>query len=261
MKKLLIFLSASLLVFVASCSEETIEPQPLTEDLKTSANGYWDQFLSIHVTTHWDDDIIFFLMGTGGNITVDWGDGTRESIYVGEEYVGLDHDFNREEEDTTDFAIRISGDLKAITTFNYYYDGLVVNEMHFGGLTNLKELDMGVLQDGPPVINLSKNKLIERVLLPGVQRLQDLILPTSNKIQAIDISGTNELSTADADRIIARVHDSVVKSPRTGYFNLPASWAQEEDDPTMIGPPSSYSMNKLRKLKRKYGWNIFPYVK
>lgn len=261
MKKLFQFLCASVLVVAAGCADESIEPQPLSEDMKTSANGYWDQFLSIHITTNFEDYVTFHLDGTGGDITVDWGDGSSETSYVGPDYVTFTHDYNTDEETPHDFAIRVSGDIKTITGFNFYYASLYVNEVHFGGLTNLKSLSMGVLSYGPTEINLSKNKVIESVVLPGVQRLQNLILPVSNKIRVIDISGYNELPTAVVDRVIARVHDSVVNSPRSGYFNIPASWAQEEDDPSMVGPPSSYSINKLRKLKRKYGWKIFPDVK
>jgi hypothetical protein len=258
MKKLLKLLSASLLLLLASCSDEQIEPQPLTEDLRTSANGYWDQSFSI---TNFEDNIYFHISGTGGDITVDWGDGSSTSGYVSENYLTFEHDYNTDEENPQDFAIIISGDIETITGFNFFYASLYVNEMHFGGLTNLKDLSMGMLGYSPREINLSKNKLIEFVILPGVQRLENLILPSTHKIRGIDIAGSNQLSTAAVDRIIARVHDSVVKSPRTGFFGLTASWAQEEDDMSMVGPPSTYSINKLRKLKKKYGWNILPEVK
>lgn len=261
MKKLLKLVFAGLLLSVASCTEERVEPQPLTEDLKTTANGYWDQYFSIHIATNYEDDVsYFFLTGTGGNITVDWGDGSRERVYVGEEYVGLEHDYNREEDNPGTFVIRISGDIKTIDQVEWHYQGFYINSMHFGGLTNLKHLRMGELGHGPPVINLSKNKLVETVDVGGVQRLADLILPTSNKIRMLDISGWNELSTADVDRIIARVHDSVVNSPRSGYVNLPFMWGQDEDDYSLIGPPSSYSLTKLRKLRDRYGWGIYPEI-
>jgi hypothetical protein len=261
MKKLLRPLIAGLLLLTASCSDENIEPRPLTDDLKTSANGHWDEYFSIYVVTHWDDDFSLFLIGTGGNLTVDWGDGSSESFYVGEEYVSVEHDFNRAEEDPGEFAITISGDLHSIKGVDYFYDGIDVREMHFGGLINLTNLNMGIIQSGPPVINLSENSMIERIILPGVQRMEELILPSVNKIRAIDISGTNSLNTADVDRIIARVHDSVVKSPRSGFFSLPVSWAQEENDQSLLGPPSRHSYNKLRKLQKKYGWSIYPGVK
>lgn len=261
MKKLFKFVCACILVVAAGCADENIEPQPLTEDLKTSAKGYWDQFLSIHITTNFEDYVTFHLNGTGGEITVDWGDGTSQTAYVGSYDVTFTHDYNTDEETLQDFAIRVSGDIKTITGFNFYYASLYVDEVHFGGLTNLRSLSMGVLGYGPREINLSKNKLIEDVMLPGVQRLENLILPVTNKIRILDISGYNELPPAVVDRAIARVYDSVVKSPRTGYVNIPASWSQEEDDPSMVGPPSPYSINKLRKLKKKYGWTIFPDVK
>jgi hypothetical protein len=261
MKKLLTFFYASLLLSIVSCSDEKIEPQPLTEDLKTSANGYWDQDFSIHITTNYEDNISFRLSGTGGEITVDWGDGSSESKYVGEDELTFEHIFDRDEENPESFAITVSGDIETITGFNFFYAGLYVDEIHFGGLTNLNDLSMGVLANGPREIDLSQNKLIQNVILPGVQRLENLILPASNKIRGIDIAGTNQLSTANVDHIIARVHDSVVRSPRTGFFGLPASWAQEEGDMSMAGPPSSNSINKLRKLKRKYGWNIYPEVR
>ncbi|HEY0740836.1 MAG TPA: hypothetical protein VGD40_05205 [Chryseosolibacter sp.] len=261
MKTLFKLLCASILLAAAGCSDENVEPLPLTEDVKTSATGYWDQFLSIDITTNFEDYVTFHLNGTGGEITVDWGDGASETAYVGPYDVTFTHDYNTDEETLQDFAIRVSGDIKTIREFNFYYASLYVNEVYFGGLTNLKTLSMGVLGYGPREINLSNNKLIESVVLPGIQHLENLILPVSNKIRTLDISGYNELSTAVVDRVIARVYDSVVRSPRTGHVNLPASWSQDDDDRSMVGPPSPYSVNKLRKLKRKYGWTIFPEVK
>lgn len=259
MKTILKFFAAGILIIAASCAEENIEPLP-THDIRTRANGYWDQFLSIHLSTNFEEEITFYMYGTGGEMTVDWGDGSRETFFVDDNYTSFHHAYNPEE-GGQDFAIRVSGDLSTIIGFDFFYSSLYVNEMHFGGLTNLRYLSMGMLAEGPPVINLSKNKSIESVILPAIQRLENLILPASNKIRAIDISGTNVLPTSVVDRVIARVHDSVVKSPRDGFFILPVSWAHEEGDLSMVGPPSSYSLNKLRKLRKKYGWNITPNIK
>jgi hypothetical protein len=256
MKKILCF---SFLLVVAGCVEEKVEPR-LEEDLKTSASAYRDQFLTIQITTNYEDDMVFYLEGLGGDVSVDWGDGTTEDFVIGEGYVTLEHDFNREEENPEDFTIRVSGDIKTITAMDWFYDGFYITDIHFGGLTNLKRLSMGILQHGPSVINLSRNRLLESLTLTGIQPLENVIMPATNKIRSIDIAGTNKLPVSVVDRIIARVHDSVVISPRSGHFSLPISWAQEEGDMTMVGPPSSYSINKLRKLRDRYGWGIYPDV-
>jgi hypothetical protein len=67
------------------------------------------------------------------------------------------------------------------------------------------------------------------------------------------------MTTAAVDRVIARVHDSVVNSPRQGIFAFGALWGQGEEG-DVVGPPSSYSINKLRKLRDVYGWTIYPEI-
>jgi hypothetical protein len=117
--------------------------------------------------------------------------------------------------------------------------------------------------DSPEIINLSRNRKLERVVLTLLRGTKDILLPSTNAITHIevtdikDMSG-NALSTAVVDRIVSRIYDSVKNSPLTGFFDLKADVVQSNNDPTMVGSPSSYTFNKLRTLRDAYGWSISP---
>jgi hypothetical protein len=75
-----LFLSLVLLTLFSRCSqEEIVEPTSLTEDARTSANYYEDQFLTLYVAYMYNYHTLnFYLTGNGGKVSVNWGDGTIE---------------------------------------------------------------------------------------------------------------------------------------------------------------------------------------
>lgn len=261
MKKFNLLALLLLSVILLQCSDEIVEPQILDDDVKTSATLYEDQYFTLAITTvkthpaePLPEEVYFYLEGSGGKVSINWGDGTIEKFAVGASTLTLRHQYDR----VKNYTIKISGDIKTITSFRMNYLSTKINDIHFGGLVNLQEVGMNLLSVAPEVFNLSRNRNIETVVLAGLQSMKDVLLPSTNKLRQVDISGENLMTTAAVDRVIARVHDSVVKTPRQGVFVLSASWAQEEGDNTMVGPPSSYSINKLRKLRDVYNWTINP---
>ena len=247
-------LTAFVMFIAASCNDELVEPAQATEDEQTSATRWEDQFITMKITTNFDTDIEFYLSGSSGTVSVDWGDGSIQSYTLSSQYTNFYHQYPAEQ----DYTINISGNIKMVRSFDMSYEGLKFNHFHFGGLTNLEDVNFNLFQYGPPVINLSQNKALKSVNLVGIQGIQDLVLASANVITHIDLAGENSMSTSVVDRVIARIHDSVINNPRAGFFNLSKSWVQEEGDNSMIGPPSGYSINKLRKLRDSYGWTVAP---
>lgn len=249
-------LTICLVMILYGCTtEEEINPVTLETDLQTSANLYEDQFLTFKITTNFDQGFKFYLSGNGGKVSINWGDGTIEKRVIDGGYVMFDHVYSREK----NYTITIAGDLQTITAIDMAYREAFINQIHFGGLTNLEQVNFNLIKIVGPV-NFSRNKKLKSITLSGVQGMTDVVLSTSNIIDYIDVSGDNSLSTASVDRIVARIHDSVINNPRTGFMNLKATWYQEEDNYSMVGPPSSYSINKVRKLQNVYGWTITPNV-
>lgn len=255
MKNKIAFLPLTvLLLLLFQCSDERIEPT-LTEDLKTSANAYADQFLTIGVTKTADHSTIeFWLSGNEGEMSINWGDGTiQKNVSVANEYVSFWHHYD----DNKNYSIVISGEISQITEIILEDQNMKINSIHLGGLPKLRTLVLDNLPNGPQVLNLSRNRSIEYLKTSRTSTISDIILPTSNELIGLDITGNNKLTTSIVDRLIARVHDSVVNNPRSGEITI-RSGIDGDAATTMIGPPSSYSINKLRKLQNVYGWKVTP---
>jgi hypothetical protein len=249
-------------ILIRCGDESVIEPEPLVDDPTTHATLYQDKFFTISITTrtsHPDnvlpEPIEMFFNGNGGNVSVDWGDGNVESVTIGPEQTGIEHQYDS----VKNYTINISGDIKTITDYHLSYQYANYNSFHFGGLVNLQSVSLGWQEGTPAIINLSRNKNLESVTVMGAQNTKDILLPSNNKISFIEISGPNLINTAAVDRIIARIYTSVINAPKVGTFRLFADvWNEESSQ--MVGPPSSYSINKLRKLRDVYGWTILPSI-
>jgi hypothetical protein len=248
---LLVGVFAALLL---QCSNEEFEPEPLAEDMATASNAYEDQFLTIMITCNADREFTFYLTGNGGNVSVNWGDGTIQKHVIGPDPITLRHRYTRE----INYTIRVSGDILTITQLDIGYENLAVRNIHFGGVSNIRSVTLNQLPNGPASINLSRNKKIESVVLASIKPLREVLLSTTNNISLMDIAGSTNLSTAVVDKIVARIHDSVISRPRFGYFGFNRTWALK--DMSRVGPPSSYSINKLRKLRNVYDWTVYPDV-
>jgi hypothetical protein len=261
-KSLNVFIILFTSLLLLQCSTESIiEPSPAADDPVTTAASYADQFFTIGLTTlklDPDDPLpaLFnmHLSGIGGRVSINWGDGTIQKITLTEEGTGFSHQYQR----FKNYTINVSGDIKNITAFDTVFPDIKFNSIHFGGLVNLRSVAINLSEYSPETINLSRNRMLESVYFIGCYRTKDILLPTTNAIKSIYISGENQLSTAVVDRIVSRVYDSVKKSPRSGSFELKQLWDQEDYSTEMVGPPSSYTLNKLRTLRDTYGWHVSP---
>lgn len=259
-KSLQVLLAALLLTMFSHCAnDEFTEPMPPADDPPTMANAYQDQFLTLKITTNTTSrGVLFNLEGNGGKVSINWGDGTIEKKVLGvNQYVQFMHLYDREK----NYTINVSGEINTIVGFEWAEgEAVEVNNIHFGGMVNLRRINMNLVEKGPFEINLSKNRLLESVNLFGVERTKDIILPTTHNINNINIGGPNDLPTAIVDRVIARIHDSVVNNPRPGFIALDKIWTGQDSGTSMVGPPSSYSVTKLQKLRTKYGWTVSPNI-
>lgn len=248
--------------FAMRCAEERIEPAFTEEDQSTHMQGYFPSTVfAIEVTTILGGRVEenglpqlteFYLSGTpGAKVSINWGDGTIVKVTLDQSRTYMSHQYNR----IKNYAIQVTGEISKVTGFGMYYQHIIIRNVYLSGLVNLNQLSMGLNYKMPAVVNLSHNRQIEILDLNGPE-LTDIIVPSENKLATVLISGPNALSTSVVDRIISRVYTSVQASPRAGYFALNENWYQESSG--MVGPPSSYSITKLRKLRDVYGWEISP---
>jgi hypothetical protein len=205
-----------------------------------------------------------WLAGTDGTISINWGDGAIETATLTPGDFGggsaLTHQYSHEQ----NYVIKISGDIKNIFRYDISNQEIGLNNIHLSGLSGLRFLGINFTKSAPEVINLFHNRLIEDVDLIDIGNVSgivqpdiDVIIPATNNINHIRLFGTN-LTTQSVDQVIDRIYKSVVKSPRPGTFGLSLSWAQPDDSDDMVGPPSGYSIDKLRILRDSYGWTLNP---
>ena len=178
----------------------------------------------------------FYIGGTEAELSINWGDGEVQEITLndahGEE---ITHAYAA----AGSYPITITGDLDKIVHFYSFYDGSVFSDIQFRHLTNLKELLYG-LTAGPATLDLSHNDQLETAMLPGLRDLQTLILPETHSLKFLEVDGDNMLDSEDIDAIINNIYTNAsARNLREGVLGLRASWAQEESDMTMIGPPSA----------------------
>lgn len=248
-------------VLFVRCSDEQIEPTPLGEDMATSANAYVSGAFTLSITTqksHPDNDytepVTFFLSGTTGSISVNWGDGKIEKHRLGTQQLELYHQYANQK----NYTIQITGELAAVTDLEMNYQHVHFRDFNLSGAKNLKSFRYNLNFMSPATINFSHNRLIEEILLVAAIQTTDVIIPPTNSLRAIDLSNCTGLSTAVVDRVIARVYDSVKAKPRKGFFGMLADWSDDQTSTERIGPPSPYSMTKLRTLQNTYNWAISP---
>lgn len=251
-----------LALVLVRCSEESIEPTALEDDQSTYMQGYYPSTVfAIEVTTILGGRVEenglpqlteFYLSGNpGAKVSVNWGDGTIEKVTLDESRNYMTHQYSR----IKNYNIQVKGEISRITEFGMYYQHIIIRDVYLAGLVNLKRISIGLNYQSPSVVNLSHNRKIETLDLSG-NELTDIIVPSENNLTTVLIPGPNALSTAVVDRIISRVYTSVQASPRAGYFALNEN--QDQELPEMVGPPSSYSITKLKKLRDLFGWEIVP---
>lgn len=249
-----------LLLFSGSCSEERIQPFGVDDDFSISAQAHQSRFLLLEITTMKENEsdqfpanMTFTLVALpGAKITVNWGDGTIEKRVMDETNSSFNHVYTR----VKNFRIKVSGEIAKVTSFYLNYnDYLKLTGVQLAGLTNLTHCRIGSLAESPATIDLSGNPRLEVVFLFDLLQTTDIILPSTNNITSMVLIGDMGLSIPVLDRIIGRIYDSVVRTPRSGILNISK---EPGTDSEILGPPSGYSINNLETLRDTYLWTIYP---
>jgi hypothetical protein len=202
-----------------------------------------------------DYPFYFYIGAEGANLSVNWGDGSIEEYSVNEPSgIEISHAYAV----TGTYSITVTGDLDKIVHFYSFYGGSEFSNISFRHLTNLRELLYG-LTACPSTIDLSANARLEFAVLLGLRDLETLILPEEHAINFLEVDGDNLLNTDDVDGIINNIYSNVIASGlREGLLSLRASWTQDAEDMTMVGPPSADAILLLDELRNDYGWSISP---
>lgn len=253
-----IFVLALGAVLLSRCTEEKIvEPQAPEEDLRTTAAAYQDQFLIFKIATTTDDNSFeFTINGDGGNVAVNWGDGTIEKRTLSHTNGLFSHHYSWDR--IKNYTITVSGDIKSITHFQKWYETVKVYDIHFGGLTNLEFLTIETMHNSPEVINISRNRKLKTLKFENLLTTKEIIMPSVHELNWVYFATLPYVTTPVADRIIARIHDATVaNSVMNGSIVFKAGYSDGMGN-KLLGSPSSYSVNKLRKLRDVYGWRVSP---
>lgn len=189
---------------------------------------------------------------SGGEITIDWGDGVIESGSLREDGEFLTHAYS----DGGRYFISITGDISRITDFYSYYGMGPLDRINLDHLTELIDLRIG-LTHSPSSIDLTHNKKLELINMAGCVNLEEILLAPDNRILFMGIEGPNNIGTAAIDNIIDKLYQSVLADGRrNGGFSFPVAWYEETN--VMVGPPSYFSLFKLDELTDNYEWTIYP---
>ena len=190
----------------------------------------------------------------GEAIDVDWGDGTQDHIPFATDgpYAHLAHTYATPDQ----HLITVSGAIELITGFDSAYGSGSMDAIDLRPLSNLQSLGI-VLTRGPETLDLTQNLELRFLYLEGVPELKHILLPALNKILHLTINGPNQISTADVDDIIEKIHSAVVlQNTQGGHFGLDQSWMIPTN--IMVGPPSPASVDMLQDLRNNYNWTILP---
>ena len=186
----------------------------------------------------------------GGSISIDWGDGIVESHALQPQSANdrVSHLYSG----SGNYSIAISGDLDHITFLSSAYGQSMMDAVNFQHLKNLQEITMALTRS-PRVIDLRANTMLETVSLVAVE-VETLYLPRVHKITLLGL-GPMPMPADGVDAIIDNMYANVrSQNIRSGQLSLRASW----EDETLLGPPSTSSLNKMRSMRDDYGWILYP---
>jgi hypothetical protein len=185
---------------------------------------------------------------TGNNLKVNWGDGTVESSPNIPE-------FHTYQATNKRYTIHIEGDFESIRLLYGYYGNISYDYMDLSLLTNLGGVDIGWSTPGK-IIDLSKATDLHVIYLPHCHGIESIIPPMSPALYQISFDGTMLSTNAISSFIDKLYNNTVVNKVYGGRFS-----ARINNEPNLngiIGPPNSQAMDKLRKMRDIYSWEIFP---
>ncbi len=198
----------------------------------------------------------FSIVGPGGTINLDWGDGTDTTFTMGGEWGELIHAYASD----GNYPVTLTGDIAEIRQFYSAYGQGMIDEINFEHLTSLVEVRFALTRS-PSTIDLSHNTNLNFVMLAGLPALETVLLPEHHDIAVMDITGPNNMQTAAVDAVVDNIYsNAVAKGIVNGNFGIAREWFHEEGDYSMAGPPSGASVSKLKTLRSAYGWYLLPEI-
>ena len=185
----------------------------------------------------------------GASLFINWGDGSPT-----EALSQTSHDYPA----NGNYPITITGDIDKITFFYSFYGQGMIDAINFQHLTALETIRFGLTRS-PRVLDLRRNTKLNLVLVPELENLEHLYLPAEHSINYIMMHGSNQMTTPAVDAVINNIYQNTIrKNIMNGWFGLAASWAQPEEDESLVGPPSPAAIDKLQYLHENYGWTFEP---
>jgi hypothetical protein len=250
-------------LLLSQCTQEEVKPSEdfVDYDLKAQAQRTDAFIIYAEVSFICQDegctgyDYVFEVAGTKVSLRVDWGDGAVTGC-LNEASYRLEHTYAKRGR----YFITVTGTLANVTRFEAGSDGLGdFRAINFAALPNLQMVDLGGIGYHAPVtIDLTKNHALKSVSAPESFDTKNLVLPHRHFINDIHIDGPSALDANDVDKIISNIYaNTISRKIHGGRFSLRAH-VYQDDDYAMIGPPSESSLAKLRILRDKYDWRIYP---
>jgi hypothetical protein len=190
----------------------------------------------------------------GAPIHIDWGDGESETTALSSEWTTLYHEFPG----SGNYRICITGALDQIRLFDSYYGMGMMDDVDFTHLTALEEIGFG-LSRSPRVLDFTSNSKLKTLDLAGLRQLERIILPADHRITFIAFEGENKMTTASVDAVVANLYTNIVRnSTMSGLLIWAGNWIREEDDDTILGPPSATALAQAKVMKEQYKWSLSP---
>jgi len=191
------------------------------------------------------------LAGMPGALTIDWGDGTSETVSLGEATT-YHHDYAA---GNTSARINVTGDLDKITDFVQIEGVGQSSYINVQGLTGLKRFLFGVTSNLAEVLDFTYNNKLEYLELQYSYNLHKVILPEHHILRYLNVEGNDTMNTTTIDALIDQLYQGVSESHLDGRFYFSR---RQIYPPQPIGPPSPAAIAKLHALRDTYNWTIVP---
>jgi hypothetical protein len=246
MKPTHIFLFVVLSVAM-SCSEEKVVAPNESNTLADEKTGATARDGELIISIRAERISLSVELFGEGIITVDWGDGTSETIIPQGSEASFsflrDHTYTK----SKPHRISLTGTIEKIVSIGPGLpEGIsVAKAVTFSGLENVPVLWNLTTDSAIPFgrIDLSSNFYIRAILLEN-SSVQSLILPTEHNLKYVALNG--EGSNYDFDAIVESIfHNAVAENIFQGYLGF-----------ENYGLLTAQSLQYLEVLRSEYEWNI-----
>ncbi|MBT1711796.1 hypothetical protein KK062_26380 [Fulvivirgaceae bacterium PWU5] len=192
------------------------------------------------------------LEGWRGEVSVDWGDGTRD-VYGSD--LGYSTDVPHEYDVVRHRVVSITGDLEEVSTV-HVYSWAGIQRLNLDHLPSL--LNLGITtytRTTPTVLDLRKNTAIMTISASDSE-FQSVYLPEPNHVSQV-VFTDGALTSDGLNELVHAIYTSVVASGvRGGLLSVDRYIDGESVD--FVAPPSAQALEELRILRDEYQWTIKP---